>query len=94
MPKLSDVVLQRELKKMPRWRKVGEAIQKKYRFRSFKNAMRFVNRVGRMAERAGHHPDISISYSLVILRVWTHSEGGVTGKDIDLARTIDASRRR
>jgi len=51
--------------------------------------MIFVNRVAWVAERAGHHPDVTIHYNEVTLSVWTHSDGGLTQKDFSLARSID-----
>jgi 4a-hydroxytetrahydrobiopterin dehydratase len=50
----------------------------------------FVNAVGERAEAANHHPDIDIRWDTVTLRLSTHSEGGLTQKDVDLAREIDA----
>jgi 4a-hydroxytetrahydrobiopterin dehydratase len=58
-------------------------------FNDFLQAMRFVNRVARLAEGANHHPDISIHYDRVRLSLTTHDEGGLTVKDFRLARRID-----
>jgi 4a-hydroxytetrahydrobiopterin dehydratase len=49
-----------------------------------------VNRVGELAESANHHPDIAIHYNRVVLRWWTHSAGGITDRDRDLAAQVDA----
>ena len=51
--------------------------------------MIFVNRVAWLAERANHHPDVTIRYNEVTLSVWTHSEGGLTPRDFSLAHSID-----
>lgn len=56
----------------------------------FAGAMSFVNAVGALAERADHHPDIDIRWNTVTLRLSTHSEGGITAKDLELAREIDS----
>jgi 4a-hydroxytetrahydrobiopterin dehydratase len=57
--------------------------------KDFREALAFVNRVGDLAEGAGHHPDIDIRYSAVTLALSTHSAGGLTAKDFELARAID-----
>jgi 4a-hydroxytetrahydrobiopterin dehydratase len=59
-------------------------------FANFKNALEFVNRVGELAEAADHHPDIDIRYNRVRLALATHSAGGLTQKDFDLAKQIEA----
>lgn len=89
MSRLSDADVAAELAKTQGWAPSGPAIERKYRFEDFKEAMIFVNRVAWLAERAGHHPDVTIHYNEVTLSVWTHSEGGLTQKDFALARSID-----
>ncbi len=89
MSALSKVEIQEKLKKMPHWGLVGKSIQKKYTFKSFVPAIAFVNKIADAAEKAGHHPDITINYSIVGISLSTHSEGGITQKDFDLAREID-----
>ncbi|MBI2159401.1 MAG: 4a-hydroxytetrahydrobiopterin dehydratase [Candidatus Rokubacteria bacterium] len=69
----------------------GAAIERTYRCTDFKSAMLFVNGVAALAERAGHHPDIAVRYSVVTLSLWTHSAGGLTARDFALARRIDAA---
>ena len=56
---------------------------------NFRDALLFVNAVGYLAERANHHPDISIAWNKVTLTLSTHSEGGLTGNDFALARLIN-----
>lgn len=65
------------------------AIQKEFNFGTFAEALDFVNRVGKISEEAGHHPDIVILFSSVRIVLTTHSEKEVTQKDCDLARKID-----
>jgi 4a-hydroxytetrahydrobiopterin dehydratase len=79
-----------ELARTPGWRRSGRAIERLYRFQDFRAAMAFVNRVASLAERANHHPDVTIRYNEVTLSVWTHSDGGLTLKDFTLARSIDS----
>jgi 4a-hydroxytetrahydrobiopterin dehydratase len=57
--------------------------------KDFAEAMAFVNRVAELAEARNHHPDIAISWNTVTLTQWSHSAGGVTQADVDLAREID-----
>ena len=80
-----------ELARTPGWQRSGKAIERTYRFRDFNEAMVFVNRVAALAERANHHPDVTIRYNEVTLSVWTHSDGGLTPKDFALARSIDGA---
>lgn len=64
-------------------------ITKEFNFKSFKEAMSFVNRVAKITEEEGHHPDIYIFYSLVRLTLWTHAAGGLTENDFIMAAKID-----
>jgi 4a-hydroxytetrahydrobiopterin dehydratase len=73
------------------WRRDDDEIEKKYQFADFRQAMSFVNRVADAAEAMDHHPDIEIEYNKVKMSLSTHSEGGVTEKDFELARQIDAA---
>jgi 4a-hydroxytetrahydrobiopterin dehydratase len=77
------------LRDLPGWSSFGNALHKQYTFRGFRAAIAFVNRVAEQATGAGHHPDMEIHYDRVILSLSTHSEGGVTEKDIALAHAID-----
>lgn len=90
MAKLSDAELDARLKDLPGWTKAGSAIEKTFRHKDFKEAIRFLNAVAETAESLRHHPDIEIHYSKVTLRLWTHSEGGVTEKAIEAAKKFDA----
>ena len=89
MAALSKVEIQKKLKEMRNWSHAGKAIQKKFTFKSFMPAIGFVNKIAEAAERAGHHPDITINYSVVAISLSTHSEGGVTERDFELAKQID-----
>jgi 4a-hydroxytetrahydrobiopterin dehydratase len=87
---LSKVEIQQKLKEMQGWSHTGKALHKRYTFKSFMPAIAFVNRIAEAAEKAGHHPDMTINYSAVSVSLSTHSEGGVTEKDFQLAKGIDA----
>lgn len=67
------------------WSEVNDALERTFAFESFDEALAFVNRVGELAEAQNHHPDIAIHYDRVTLRWWTHTAGGITDRDRDLA---------
>ncbi|MBI3036874.1 4a-hydroxytetrahydrobiopterin dehydratase [Candidatus Woesearchaeota archaeon] len=67
-----------------------DAIEKKYKFRDFAEAMMFVNKVAALAEEEGHHPDIKISWNKVTLTLWTHAIKGLSENDFIMAAKIDA----
>lgn len=67
------------------WAEVDDALERTFSFASFREALDFVNRVGELAEAENHHPDIAISYDRVTLRWWTHTAGGITDRDRELA---------
>ena len=72
------------------WVREGNAIVRDWRFPDFAAAMAFVNRVAEAAEAANHHPDILVhGWNRVRLTLSTHSAGGLTGADVEMARTID-----
>jgi 4a-hydroxytetrahydrobiopterin dehydratase len=68
------------------WSEVDGALERTFELADFREALAFVNRVGELAESENHHPDISIEYKRVTLRWTTHSAGGITDRDEDLAR--------
>ena len=67
------------------WAKVDGALERTFDLPSFAAAIAFVNRVAGLAESENHHPDVTISYRKVTLRWTTHSEGGITERDRELA---------
>ncbi len=92
MAALSREEIHIQLKGIEGWSLQGKALHKKYTFKSFLPGIQFVNKIAEAAEGAGHHPDITINYSVVSISLSTHSEGGVTKKDFDLASKIDQIR--
>jgi 4a-hydroxytetrahydrobiopterin dehydratase len=86
---LSDDDLVTALESLPGWERAGDAIAKQYRFGGFPDAVAFVVRLAYDAEAANHHPDLDIRYDKVTVSLSTHSEGGITDKDVSLARTIE-----
>ena len=91
MSRLDDAGVAQALGQTPGWERAGSEIRRTYRFKDFREALAFVNRVGDLAERAGHHPDIDIRYNTVTLALTTHDAGGLSAKDFELARAIDRS---
>jgi 4a-hydroxytetrahydrobiopterin dehydratase len=71
------------------WNEVDGALQRELVFDGFPQAIAFVNRVAELAESENHHPDLAISYKRVTLRWTTHSEGGITDRDRELAARTD-----
>jgi 4a-hydroxytetrahydrobiopterin dehydratase len=89
MAKLSSEEVSAGLERLPGWRRDGEAIARTYELPDFRTALGFVGFVGELAEQMNHHPDIDVRYNRVRLVLSTHSEGGLTGNDLALARRID-----
>ena len=71
------------------WSRDGDELVKTVVLADFAASLAWVNEVGRLAEQRNHHPDINISWNTVTLRLTTHSAGGLTSADIDLATEID-----
>ncbi len=91
MAKLSADEITGKLAALAGWEYSDGAIRKLYRFKEFMDGIDFVTRVAEMAEAADHHPDIAINYTRLTFSCSTHSEGGVTQKDIDLATNIESA---
>jgi len=85
----SDSEVQKGLSDLEGWELRDGRLRKQFRFRTFLRAIAFVNSVAYQAESAGHHPDITINYNKVTLRLITHSQGALTDRDFSLARDID-----
>ena len=67
------------------WNDVDGALEREFRFRDFREALAFVNRVGAVADEADHHPDVAIHWNRVTLRWWTHSRNAITDRDHAMA---------
>jgi 4a-hydroxytetrahydrobiopterin dehydratase len=89
MAKLERSEIEQRLRSLPGWELKESAIHKLYRFKEFMDGIRFLNRVAEMAEAADHHPDVHINYTRLTFSCSTHSEGGVTEKDLRLASQIE-----
>jgi 4a-hydroxytetrahydrobiopterin dehydratase len=89
MTVLSAEEANRLLGALPAWKIAGGELVRTFPFKDFQAALGFVNRVGTVAEEAGHHPDIDIRYNQVRLALISHDAGGLTVKDFEVAETAD-----
>jgi 4a-hydroxytetrahydrobiopterin dehydratase len=88
---LDDVAITGRLKELPNWTRDGMRIHRRLKAPSFMAGIELVEEVARAAEEADHHPDIDIRWRTVVFVLSTHSAGGLTSKDFDLAARIDAA---
>jgi 4a-hydroxytetrahydrobiopterin dehydratase len=88
MPRLDDTAVEEGLARLPGWERRGGEIVKTFVRDDFAHAMVFVNEVAGAAEAAGHHPDIDIRWNKVTLALSSHTEGGLTERDFQLAARI------
>jgi 4a-hydroxytetrahydrobiopterin dehydratase len=87
---LPGAQIQKRLALLTGWKRTGDKIRKNYSFKDFPAALAFVNRVGKLAEKHFHHPDILIhNWNKVTLALTTHDKKGLTKKDFDLAEDIE-----
>ena len=86
---LPEAEIQKHLKELDGWVRFGKSIGKQFTFRTFTMAMNFVNAVADIAEKEGHHPDMTISYNKVSIELVTHAIGGLSLNDFILASKID-----
>ena len=90
MAVLSDGEIEERLGRLESdWQRDGEAIRRQFKFDDFLGSIDFVNRITPVAEEMNHHPDLTISWNTVTVSLSTHSQGGLTDNDFELAREID-----
>ena len=87
---LSKEELGELLRELPEWAVEDGKLVRFWTFADFLASMAFVNRVARLAEKAGHHPDIDIRYNRVKLALVSHDAGGITARDASMARQLSA----
>ena len=87
---LSRADVDAALRDLPGWHFAGNALVKEFTFAGFPEAVAFVTRLVPGSEAADHHPDLTVSYRRVTVSFTTHSEGGVTAKDLAGARLADS----
>ena len=89
MALLSDEEVQDRLEQLETgWRREGDAIVRQFQFEDFQGSVDFVNRIAAPANEMNHHPDLEISWNKVIVLISSHSEGGITANDFELADAI------
>ena len=87
---LDDAAIDLALADLDGWRREGDALLRDVRMPTFMEAIRLIDRIALVAEEADHHPEITNVYWNVGLRLTTHDAGGITDRDLALARAIDA----
>lgn len=90
MALLSQSEIEERLAGLPGWEQSGETIVKEFKREDFVGSVRFVDSLVDPAEEMNHHPDLEISWDTVTVKISTHSEGGLTANDFELAGKIDA----
>ena len=89
MARLENGEIETKLEELDGWSREGDSITKEFENGDFKGSVDFVNRLTADAEEMNHHPDLEISWSTVKVTLTTHSEGGLTAGDFELAGKID-----
>jgi len=88
MARLTDEEIEQRLAELDGWERAGDAIERTFELDDFKGSVAFVNALTPEAEEMNHHPDLAISWNKVTVTISTHSEGGLTANDFELARRI------
>lgn len=86
---LTEPELATALGSLEGWSAENTSLRKRFSFESFATALKFVNRVGELAEAADHHPDITFGWGYAEIALTTHDRGGVTDVDVELAKKVD-----
>jgi 4a-hydroxytetrahydrobiopterin dehydratase len=89
MARLTDEEIEQRLTGMDGWERDGDAIRKTFEGEDFMSSVGLVDRLAPVAEEMNHHPDLEISWNKVTVSLSTHSEGGLTENDFELASRID-----
>jgi 4a-hydroxytetrahydrobiopterin dehydratase len=84
-----DAEIGERLRALPGWRLAGGAITRAYKTDGWPTTLMLVNAIGYLAEAAYHHPDLTVTWGRVVVRLVNHAAGGVTDKDFELARKIE-----
>jgi len=91
MKTLSEAEIAAKLEDVPKWKRVGDSIERTWRFVTFAEAVAFMDRVFVLAEEADHHPDLLNSWTKVRVRFTTHDAGGLTHRDFKMAAKVDGT---
>ena len=87
--KLTAEEIEKHLARLDGWHRNGQKVTKRFKFANFIEALKFVNRVGKIAEAQAHHPDIKLGWGYAEFEITTHDAGGLTANDFELAKAID-----
>ncbi|MCU1459337.1 MAG: phhB [Actinomycetia bacterium] len=89
VPLLSDADIDATLAGLPQWERQGDALVRTYELPTFPDAIAFVVRVGFLAEKADHHPDLDVRWRKVTVLFTSHDSGGITERDATMALAVD-----
>ena len=89
MPPMSFLLVKKYLKKITKWNIKKGHLYKEFKFKNFKETLKFVNKVSKIAEKEGHHPDIYFTYGKCNIELFTHAVKGLSENDFILAAKID-----
>ena len=89
MAKLTKTQIDKAIKPLKAWKSSGGAISKTYNFKNYYETMAFVNATAWISHAQDHHPDLEVGYNKCKVTYSTHSEGGVTAKDMECARLVE-----
>jgi 4a-hydroxytetrahydrobiopterin dehydratase len=87
---LKESAIRSRLKGLKGWKHQGNFLVRTFEFKHFMDGISFINAVAKLAEEQEHHPDINVRYTTITLSIQTHSKGGVTEWDFELAEAIEA----
>ncbi len=89
-PRLKGAALKKLQRQLKDWKVIkGHHLAREYKFPNFVKALAFVNRIGTLAEKIGHHPDLELGWGRVGVEIWTHSVNGLTQNDFIFAAKVD-----
>ncbi len=88
-PPLEESKVNELLKEVPTWSLKNGYLYKKFKFKNFVEAMKFVNSIAEIAKQEGHHPDFCVHYNKVEIELWTHAINGLSENDFIVAAKMD-----
>ena len=89
IPKLNVDEAKKLLQEVPSWELAADKLRKSFKYKNFREAMKFVNCMAEIAEGEGHHPDFTVHYNRVDVEIWTHAIDGLSENDFILAAKLD-----
>ena len=89
IPKLTLDEAKKLLPQVPSWELEENLLRKNFKFKNFREAMKFVNRMAEIADGENHHPDFTVHFNRVEVEIWTHAVGGLSENDFILAAKLD-----